>query len=72
MKLVRNNHTFIDSQKMKKAALCDFFHQLSSTQLLLLNFTNGFGVWDAAVYCPESASISESTAIAIWKSKPKA
>lgn len=47
MKTARNNYALIDSQQMKKAAVCDFSHPLSPAHLLILNFTNGLGVWDA-------------------------
>lgn len=69
MKPVHNNYAFIDSQKMKKAAVRDFFHHLLPAHLLILNFTNGFGVW-VSQQCLELASISASTAITIRKSKP--
>lgn len=60
----------MESRKMKKAAVRDFFHQLSPIRLLLLNFTNRLGVWDAATIV-RMASIPSSTAITTWESKPE-
>ncbi|MFA6552141.1 MAG: hypothetical protein WCT19_01420 [Candidatus Paceibacterota bacterium] len=72
MKKALKNYAFIDSQNMKKAAMRDFFHFLSPTHPLILNFVDRIGGWVCCSSFLESASISKSTALTIRESEPKA